>query len=432
VLELEEGIDRFAAHVLELGVTPACAVAVTDRDGTVYEQTYGGAEPGELWQIGSIGKSFTALVTLQLVDEGVLDLHAPVADYLPWFSVQGMYAPITLHHLLTHTAGLIMGSEIAPASTYDVIALRHTEAGHAPGDHFWYSNVGYRTIGVVLERVTGRTYAELVEERIFAPLGMEASAASIMHDTRTRLVPGFVPFFDDRPFRTQDGLVPATWVESAEADGCICCSVGDLATYLRAFMRGCEGILSAEGFRLMTTPHTRDELEDERYGYGLVIGDRALGHTGSMIGHRAAMWADLGAGVGVATAVNGPTGAAALRDAALAVAAEREPEPFGYTPPERLADDRSAPHELAGLIGHYRSHNPWFSNFRIAARDGVLWLASEGIEAEHHPLTALAEGTFRVGKEPWIPERIRFDTFIDGTAQRAVYSGNPYYRTFTP
>jgi D-alanyl-D-alanine carboxypeptidase len=130
-------VDAFAARVLETAVAPAAAVAITDRRRTLAVRTYGDAAPGSMWELGSISKSFTAVIALQLVEEGALDLHAPVAEYLPWFGVRSRFEPITVHHLLTHTAGIVQGSEIAPASTYDVIAVADTDAGCAPGEHFW-------------------------------------------------------------------------------------------------------------------------------------------------------------------------------------------------------------------------------------------------------------------------------------------------------
>src|ERR1700752_4377728 len=113
--ELESGLDAFAESVLAAGPAASVAVAVTDRERTLAMRTHG-VPAGTMFQIGSIGKSFTAIVTLQLVAEGALDLHAPITDALPWFSVQGLERPITLHHLLTHSAGLIRGSELATAS----------------------------------------------------------------------------------------------------------------------------------------------------------------------------------------------------------------------------------------------------------------------------------------------------------------------------
>lgn len=89
------------------------------------------------------------------------------------------------------------------------------------------------------------------------------------------------------------------------------------------------------------------------------------------------------------------------------------------------------PEGWEALSGHWRSHNPWYSNFRILPRRGSLrfiW----GWGEEDWELVPLPDGRFRVGAEGWSPRRIRFDTIIDGTATRAVLDGAPYYRTFTP
>jgi CubicO group peptidase (beta-lactamase class C family) len=142
-------IDSLAARVLESGVAPAVALAVTDPDRTLLARAYGATSPDALWPVASIGKSFTAVVALQLVEEGLLDLNVPITEYVPWLSVRTSGGPITLHHLLTHTAGLVQSSDVAPASNYDVVALAGTETGYAPGEHRHYSNIGYRAVGVI-------------------------------------------------------------------------------------------------------------------------------------------------------------------------------------------------------------------------------------------------------------------------------------------
>jgi D-alanyl-D-alanine carboxypeptidase len=139
------------------------------------------------------------VIALQLADEGLLDLHAPVTDYVRWLSLRSRFAPVTAHHLLTHTAGVVESSDLAPASTYDVIALAGTEPGFSPAEHRHYSNIGYRAVGVLLEAVTGRPYEELVKERVLDRLGLESSHAVMVHDTRRLLPGGNVPFYDDRP-----------------------------------------------------------------------------------------------------------------------------------------------------------------------------------------------------------------------------------------
>jgi len=426
-----EPLDALAARVLEGETATALALALTDGERTLVAQTYGEAAADALWPIASIGKSFTAVVALQLVEEDVLDLHVPVTEYLPWLTIGSPSAPITLHHLLTHTSGVIASSDRAPASNYDVVALAERETGFAPGAHRWYSNVGYRAVGVVLEAVTGRTYEELVQTRVLDALGLRDSVPVMVHETRRRLPGGHVPFYDDRPWRREHGLVPAPWVESAEADGCLCTSVEDLATYLRALWRGSE-LLSAESLATMRTAFP--PADEEPYGYGLEIDSHGFGHTGDMLGYVAYMWADTASGIGVVAFANGFRGARRLGEGALAIAVGREPaEPDDGAPPEALHDDDTCPRPWSAYPGRYRAHNPWLPTFSVAACDGALVMGTDWTDgSERTPLTPIAEAAFRVGADAWSPERLRFDTVIDGRAQRAILSGTPYYRAFRP
>ena len=81
--DLIRGLDAYAGALVDTGAAGAVAVAVTDRESTIALRTYGPVGDSTMFQVGSIGKSFTAIVTLQLVEEGLLDLHAPVTDVLP-------------------------------------------------------------------------------------------------------------------------------------------------------------------------------------------------------------------------------------------------------------------------------------------------------------------------------------------------------------
>lgn len=91
--------------------------------------------------------------------------------------------------------------------------------------------------------------------------------------------------------------------------------------------------------------------------------------------------------------------------------------------------------EWGGLPGHYRSHHPWTPSIRVSLREGRLWLflpsEPDGLAAEQ-PLVPLADGEFRAGDDPRIPERIRFDVPIDGRTHRAALSGRDYFRVSTP
>ena len=413
-------LDEYAADVLHTGSAPALAVALPDRERTLAVRTYGQASPETLWPIGSIGKSIAAVIALQLVDEGVLALDRPITRDLPWFALRSELGPITLHHLLTHTAGLIATSDLAPASGYDVIALAETEPGFAPGEHRLYLDVGYRTIGVLLERVTGRAFPVSSRSACSIRSGSRLGARDRARHPR-RLPGGHVPFYDDRPWRPEHGLVPAPWIESAEAEGCECCTPEDLACFLRALWRGDP---------LIRTPQPPVGDADYEYGYGLVIEPGGFGHGGDMPGYVSHMWADDASGHGVVAFANGIAGAFALGEAALALARGDEPDPWSPELAEPLVDDGSCPPAWQPYLGRYRSHNPWRPTFLVAAREGELVLGTDWLDSERLPLAPLGDPVFRVGEPPWSPERLRFDTHRDGRAQRATLSGMPYYRAF--
>jgi D-alanyl-D-alanine carboxypeptidase len=311
-------VEALRAHVEELLAVhglPGLSVAVTDREGIVVSERFGFANLDAetpvsretYFEHGSIGKTFTAVLVLQLHEEGLVALDEPVTRYLPWFQVGSGHAPITVHHLLTHSSGLIMGADMTSDSRYDVWALRETETAGPPGERYLYSNVGYRALGFVVEEVTGLPYQEALRGRILEPLGLQATDPAITNEGRHRLATGYERRFDDRPARRTDPWAPATWLETGTGDGSLAGSVEDLAAFLRALLNRGRGLLAPESFELMTTRSI--EADDGwRYGYGLELrelsGRSEIRHSGSMPGFRATILGDLGAGIGVAVAAN--------------------------------------------------------------------------------------------------------------------------------
>lgn len=318
-------LDLFVEQQMRADNTPGVAVALTGREGLLRVSTHGHADlaaqipvgSGTLFEIGSISKSFTAIALLQLHEAGQVDLHAPVARYLSWFDVPTRYEPITPHHLLSHTAGITMGTEFSTESCYEVWALREMEATAPPGTFFHYSNVGYKVLGLILEEVLGQSYGEIIQERILDPLGMASTQPVITHETRKRLAVGYKPFYDDRPAHPSHPLVPATWLETATADGSIAATAADMATYLQMLIDRGRGpgrrLISEESFRLMTKLVIALPITDEPegfYGYGLDItevdGSTIIAHGGGMVGYQAFIRADLHNGLGVVVLINGP------------------------------------------------------------------------------------------------------------------------------
>ncbi len=325
-------LDAWIARRLEHDAIPGLMLAITTRDETIYSAGHGYANQAaqtpvttdHAFEIGSIGKSFTALLLLRMRERGQIDIHRPVSDYLPWFSVQSQYEPITIHHLLTHTAGIIGGSDMAADGRFEAWYLRKTETCAAPGEHFHYSNVGYKTLGYLIENVLGKNYGEAVTEEILTPLGMNASFCPITNGRRPTVATPHRRLYDDRPFRYSDPLMPDTWLETFTADGGIACTPRDFAIYARQLLNRAGDLVSDASFaELITNYYPRDNgMKDATYGYGFMTwkeDDRLLiGHSGGMVGHFSQLSIDPDAGIGVGGSVNGPASARPYVSAALA------------------------------------------------------------------------------------------------------------------
>jgi CubicO group peptidase (beta-lactamase class C family) len=425
-----ERVDALAASLIAAGATPGAAVAVADRERILWAGHYGHADPGAgrpveagtLFEIGSISKSFTAACLLRQWQAGRLDLEAEMRSVLPWFPFDG----ITVHHLLSHTGGIVCGLGDPPSPVAEVLALAGTARAPA-GSGFWYSNTGYQALGCLLERLTGEPFADTYRREIIAPLGLANTEPLTTIAVRPRLAVGHEPFDDARPWRLGDRLAAATWVEYRGGDGSVCATAEDLAAYGRSFLAG-----DAVAAR-MATPVVEDPEDDGWYGYGVMLstvgGRRWVGHSGSTVGFRARLWCDLESGICAAALVNGPTGAKPLAELALRLAVGDDPPVPELTglndPAASVVLDPEPPPELRPICGLYRSHNPWATTLRVGTAGGrpvaVVW-------GEAEPLAPLPDGGYRVGKPDWSPERLRFELPHEGRFLRAVHGATAFHR----
>lgn len=534
MVSIESALSRLSTLIgcqLPTLNAPGIAIGLTQRERILHVGFYGLANreakkpvtQETLFQIGSISKSFTSIVLLQLQEQGLLDINDPVKKYLPWFEIPSEYAPITLRHLMSHTAGIVTGSDDTVSAYTEAWNLRYTKATAPPGEMFHYSNSGYKILGLVLETFLGQSIGDILYERILLPLGMHSTIPVIRSEIRSRLAVGYSPFYDDRPLPDNGLLAPATWLESNTADGSICSTAEDMCKYLRALLQRGRDLLTPKSFDELIEPviSTGDGLHAEYYGLGLssqqLDGYHIIGHSGGMVGYTADMLADLDAGLGVIVLTNGPAEPEKFSHLILkllrAVQEGNELPEFTQeasleleqvdkftgkycgngksftlqSKNQRLSMDFEAatvplqpfdadrflvPHPAFALFplqfgrehdqvteatyggeryvcegydgersfacpaeweaypGHYRSHNPWFSNFRVVLRKGLLVLIHPF--GEDQPLHQLEPGLFSIGDDPRSPEFVRFDVVIAGKAMQAILSGGAYSRTFTP
>jgi CubicO group peptidase (beta-lactamase class C family) len=307
--------EYIARHMRETGA-PGLMLSLANRDGLIRVSTYGFADtkakarvvPETMFEIGSVSKSFVGLVCLQLRDEGKLDLHKPVVEYLPWLKINSKFEPITAHHLLSHTAGLPGEPLLLDA------LLQELWTAYEPGKRFLYCNTGYNILGFLIEAVDKRPFADAMRARILDLLGMTASSPIIHNELRGQMAVGYEPLRENRPFTVGAPLAEAQWLEVDIAAGSIASTPADMAKYMRMLLnRGAlpKGrIVSEEGFKLFTSSVINSPYRGEpaSYGYGIWVSDveghMRLRHTGGMVAFSSSIDVDVTGGIGAFASVN--------------------------------------------------------------------------------------------------------------------------------
>jgi D-alanyl-D-alanine carboxypeptidase len=317
----DEHLDSYIAAYMTAMNAPGLTLGLADTTQTVRIAGYGFADvvrrvavgADHLFQIGSITKSFVALVLLQMRDEGKLDPQGPVLDYLPELPIQAEFGPITIHHLLTHTSGLPDDQGVFPSDP----SARLVQ-GFRPGEHFHYCNAGFTILGLLAAKLDGRPWRECVEARILAPLDMSATTPVLSTEARGRSAIGYEPFREDQVYPRQGELAVAPTLVMDTTDGCIASTPGDMARYLRMLLNRGQGprgrIVSEESFALMATPYIKaaDLSPTATYGYGIAVdtldGHKILRHTGGMVAFASSIHVDLDGGVAAFASINAMQG----------------------------------------------------------------------------------------------------------------------------
>ena len=190
-------LSSYAATELDAVGLPGMTLCVVDADGFSATVGLGFADverripvnARQLFQIGSISKSFIALAVLALVDEGKIDLGTPISLYLPDAPLPA--APITVIELLNHTGGLAHDAPIFPRG-----GDGRLWTGFTPGSKFSYSNVGFNLLGRMVERVTGEPHHVAVEMLVRHKLGMSGVAGVLSDARRPDFAVGYWPWDD--------------------------------------------------------------------------------------------------------------------------------------------------------------------------------------------------------------------------------------------
>ena len=291
-------IDAYVSEQMQADHIPGVALGLVHNDQIVHLRGFGEASqsgravtPQTPFILASVSKSFTALAIMQLVEAGKVKLDAPVQRYLPWFRVADPVASarITLRHLLYHTSGIPSSAcsteQVTMTLEQFVRSLGTVVLERAVGSHYNYCSANYDVLGLIVQTVSGQSYASYVQQHIFAPLQMHDSFASEQEARHDGLAQGYRWLFGvPVPFDLYEAFnVPAGFLVS---------SAGDMTHYLVAQMNGgrfgAATVLSPAGIATMHAPGVAiTEGSDTGSSYGMgwnngtLAGIPAIWHDGA-------------------------------------------------------------------------------------------------------------------------------------------------------
>lgn len=262
-------------------------------------------EQNSIFRVGSISKTIAAIAIMQLVESKQLSLHMPVRSIIPEIFIDNPWSekfPITIVHLLEHTAGFddihfreygVDGSEMSTKEALDFFPNTRT-ARYQPGLFTSYTNIGPTIIAYLIEKISGLSYEDYVQQHIFAPLGVKDASFHLSQKVNDTLVSGYITN------KNENTLVAYQHIKD-RASGALNASAAELSKIQRMLLgyieKGSANILTYQSIQKMSiTETTLAAKEGYQIGYGkyliteLTDGVEWIGHSGEMIGYQSEMW----------------------------------------------------------------------------------------------------------------------------------------------
>lgn len=295
---------------------PGISAAVVMPDGRSWQGASGlagaGGNPARsslLYEIGSITKTFTAALVLDLAKDGRVSLDDTLGGWVRDFPHGG---GVTIRHLLQHTSGLYNyaeNPEYVPALRSDLRRVWKPEDSYRymqqpyflPGAGWHYSNANYLLLGDVIERVTGRAFGDVLHDRLLEPLELHHTFYAAGGQVPLETAHAFLDINGDGDPEDLTALTPTTsFITAAGTAGAIVATAEDLAHWAHELYRG--RVVQGAWFDAMTQWIERGD--GMQYGLGVIRmspdGRVWLGHKGNSVGYSAAVWHDTVADVTIA------------------------------------------------------------------------------------------------------------------------------------
>jgi CubicO group peptidase (beta-lactamase class C family)/D-alanyl-D-alanine dipeptidase len=291
--------EPWVAAEVQAKALPALSIALVDDQHIVWTHGFGFADAKRkvaatadtVYRVGSVSKLFTDLAVMQLVEQGRLDLDAPVSQVLSEFAPKNPFnSPITLRQLMSHRAGLMREPPVGhyfdpnPPPLIDVVkSISGTTLLFEPGTRTKYSNAGLAVVGAVVERVAAKPFPVAIEQSLLKPIGMARSSFEPGPELVRQMAHGTMWTYDGQEIATPTFLLgtgPAGNLVSSAND------LGRFLSFVFAQGRGASGsVIKPETLRAMIEPQRGAAAG---FGLGFVIstldGERRVGHNGAVYG----------------------------------------------------------------------------------------------------------------------------------------------------
>lgn len=280
---------------------PGMAIAIVDNQQIVWQQGFGISNPQTktpitnetVFRVGSVSKLFTDIAVMRLVEQGKLNLDAPITKYLPDFKPKNSFnKPITLRQLMSHRSGLVreppVGSyfdSVNSSLSDSVKSLNQTSLVYAPESRTKYSNAGIATVGYVLEKTQKQAFADYLKQNLLEPLGMNQSDFKPSPNTSKNLSKAEMWTVFNKTFEAPTfelGIAPA---------GSMYTTTGDLSRFASAIFAADDKpstVLKKSTLEKMWTPQYAAPNQKNGFGIGFVVNDfaghRMVGHGGAIYG----------------------------------------------------------------------------------------------------------------------------------------------------
>jgi CubicO group peptidase (beta-lactamase class C family) len=293
--DITAAIDAIVEAPIKSGRVAGASVAVARGNQPLLERQYGLADlqldvstpPRAIYEIGSITKQFTAAAILMLQERGKLSVEDDITKHLPDYPTNGHR--VTLRQLHNHTSGIKGYTELEEFGQLmlqkkpkdELVKLFSSKPfDFPPGEDLIYNNSAYFLLGLIIEKVSGQSYADFVKTRLFDPVGMKDSSYCSERRVQKNKVHGYDT---ESGVLVLKGYIDHSWPYAA---GSLCSTAHDLVLWNRALHGG--KVLKPESYRTMTTPGVLADGGRLRYAMGVamldVAGRRVISHGGGING----------------------------------------------------------------------------------------------------------------------------------------------------